>query len=100
MYNVQREIHVSCNILSAPIKIPFIGVASNKAEHKPHTNNMHIPFFSYLIIGATSSKRNEGTNHNKQLTPVAELNNKPITDTTRVLLLRAPSQLIATFLLY
>ena len=77
----------------------FIGVASNKAEDKSHTNNAHIPF-SYLIIGATSSKHNEGTNHSKQLTPAAELNNVPITQTSRVLLLQDPSQLMATFLLH
>ena len=81
-------------------KILFIGVVHNKAEDKSHTNNTHIPFFSYLIIGATSSKHNASTNHNKQLIPAADLNNKPITYTTRVLLLQAPIQLMATFLLY
>ena len=55
-----------------------MGVTSNKAEDKSNTNNTHIPFFSYLIIGATITKHNGGTNHNKQLTPAAELNNKPV----------------------
>ena len=70
----------------------FIGVASKKAEDKSHTNNTHIPFFSYLIIGATITKHNGGTTHNKQLTPAAKLNNKPITHTTRVLLPQLPGQ--------
>ena len=72
---------------------------SNKAEYKSHTNKTHIPFL-YLIIGTTSSKCNGGTNHNKQLILAAELNNKPSTHTTRVLVLQAPSQLMASLLLY
>ena len=60
---------------------------------------MHISF-SYLIIGAICSKHNGDTNHNKQLIPAAELNNKTITHTTRVLFLQAPGQLMPTFLLY
>ena len=60
----------------------FIGVASKKAEDKSRTNNTHIPFFSYLIIQAIITKHNGGTPHNKQLTPDAELNNKPIAHTT------------------
>ena len=47
---------------------------------------MHIPFFFDLIIGATSTKRNEGINHNKQLTFPGNINNKQFTYTTRVFL--------------
>ena len=35
-----------------------IGVASNNAEDRSHTNIMYFSFFSYLFIGATSNKVN------------------------------------------
>ena len=46
------------------------------AADKSHTNNKYIPLLSYLIIGATITKRNGASiNHTTQLTPVAEFNN-------------------------
>ena len=56
-----------------------------------HIRITRISFFSYLIIGATSSKHNGATNHT-QLTPTAELNDKPITHKTKSIVTTRPHQ--------
>jgi len=41
-----------------------IGVSRNNGENRFHTNNTRSCSFSYLIMGATSSKDDEGYNEN------------------------------------
>ena len=45
---------------SDPTSVFSIGAARNNAENRLHTNNTRFSFFSYLIIGTTSSKDNGG----------------------------------------
>ena len=44
------------NCCSDPTLVFSIGAARNNEENRLHTNNMPFSFFSYLIMGAKSSK--------------------------------------------